>query len=192
MTVIIAVTNRASIWVPNSVPRIAKMPTTTMTSWSRATRAAAPNLMLWNRMPIQIRMPREPRRISRMACWMSWALTTGPTVFSSPVQVSGPSLGSACMAVASLPRAPTAGTDKVHVSLPFWCVLAMAPGGNVAEGLAPGAADAEAPGAADAEAPGAADAEAPGAADAEAPGAADAEAPGAADGLALAAGLALA
>src|SRR5450756_690978 len=46
------------------------------------------------------------------------------------------------MAVASLPSVPVSGTAKVHLSLPFWCVLAMAPGGNVAEGLAPGAADA--------------------------------------------------
>src|SRR5450759_2581731 len=53
------------------------------------------------------------------------------------------------MAVASLPRAPATGTDNVQC-LPFWCVLAMAPGGNVAEGLALGAADAEALGTADA------------------------------------------
>ena len=36
MTVSIAVTNSASIWSPKNVPRMAKMPTTTITSWSSA------------------------------------------------------------------------------------------------------------------------------------------------------------
>ena len=39
MTVSIAVTNSASISTPKNVPRIAKTPTTTMTSWSSATSA---------------------------------------------------------------------------------------------------------------------------------------------------------
>src|SRR5450830_834926 len=80
------------------------------------------------------------------------------------------------MAVASLPSVPVSGTAKVHLSLPFWCVLAMAPGGNVAEGLAPGAADA---------ALGTADAAALGTLETAALGATDALAPG----LALVAGL---
>src|SRR5450756_167300 len=45
------------------------------------------------------------------------------------------------MAVASLPSAPVSGTAKVQ-ALPFWCVLAIVFGGNVAEGLALGTADA--------------------------------------------------
>src|SRR5450756_2567664 len=45
------------------------------------------------------------------------------------------------MAVASLPSVPVSGTAKVQ-ALPFWCVLAIVFGGNVAEGLALGTADA--------------------------------------------------
>ena len=43
MTVSIAVTNRASISTRKNVPRMAKMPTTTMTSCSSATSAVTPN-----------------------------------------------------------------------------------------------------------------------------------------------------
>src|SRR3972149_4895227 len=42
MTVSIAVTNRPSISTLKSVPRIAKKPRTTMTSWKRATSAGTP------------------------------------------------------------------------------------------------------------------------------------------------------
>ena len=49
MTVSIAVTNSASIWTPANVPRSAKTPTTTSTSWSSETSAVTPNLMSRNR-----------------------------------------------------------------------------------------------------------------------------------------------
>ena len=42
MTVSIAVTNRLSIWSPTKVPRIAKAPTTTRTSWRSAISAVTP------------------------------------------------------------------------------------------------------------------------------------------------------
>ena len=60
MTVSIAVTNRASTCMPRSVPRMANVPTTTMTSWSRAMSAEAPNSKSWKRKVIQARMPIEP------------------------------------------------------------------------------------------------------------------------------------
>jgi len=56
------------------------MPTTTTTSWTRAARAVAPNLTLPKRIQTQIKIPSEPSRMSSTACWMSWALITGPTV----------------------------------------------------------------------------------------------------------------
>ncbi len=44
ITVSIAVTNRASISTLRNVPRIANMPTTTITSWTSETSAVTPNL----------------------------------------------------------------------------------------------------------------------------------------------------
>src|ERR1035437_1750827 len=138
MTVSIAVTNSASIWTPRNVPRMAKMPTTTMMSWSRATSAVAPNLMLWKRTPIQIRIPSEPTRISRIACWISSDRMIGPTVVVRRTQEMGPRVGSACMALAMSAILPTVGIGK-HVVLPN-TVAGLGDGLGEAEGLGLGVA----------------------------------------------------
>ena len=49
MTVSIAVTKSPSTWTLKSVPRIAKIPSTTITSWSSATSAVTPNFTSRNR-----------------------------------------------------------------------------------------------------------------------------------------------
>ena len=64
MIVSIAVTNRLSIWTLNSVPRIAKMPTTTMTSWSSEIRAVTPIFTSRKRYVIQSTIPIAPNRMS--------------------------------------------------------------------------------------------------------------------------------
>src|SRR4051794_31749804 len=91
MTVSIAVTNRASISTRKNVPRIAKIPTTTITSWTSATRAVTPNFTSWNRYVIQSRIPIDPTRI-RISAWLiRSADTTGPIVVSEACSAMGPS-----------------------------------------------------------------------------------------------------
>src|SRR5579862_6874223 len=107
MTVSIAVTNRASISTLKKVPRMANVPTTTTTSWSRATRAVAPNFTSRKRNVIQARIPIEPRMTSRIACWVSSWLITGPTVVSVRCESIGPR--AACSAVAISPNLPLVG-----------------------------------------------------------------------------------
>src|SRR5450755_904451 len=107
ITVSIAVTNRASISTLKNVPRIAKVPTTTTTSWSRATSAVAPNFTSRKRNVIQARIPIDPRITSRTACWVSSWLMTGPTVVSVRCPSIGPS--AACRAVAIAPNFPVVG-----------------------------------------------------------------------------------
>ena len=58
-------------------PRIAKTPTTTMTSWSSATSAVTPNFTSRKRYVIQSRIPIEPTRMSTSAWLMRSELTTG-------------------------------------------------------------------------------------------------------------------
>src|ERR1035437_8208803 len=135
MTVNIAVTNNASIWTRKRVPRIAKMPTTTMTSWSRATRAAAPNLTLPNRMPTQIRMPSEPSRMSSTVLVISSLLMSAPTVVVWRVQAIGPILGSACMAAEMSASLPVAGRSSWHRVVPF-CSTPFNTGAGEGVGLA--------------------------------------------------------
>ena len=90
MTVSIAVTNRASIWRPVTVPIRAKMPTTTMTSWMSAPMAVTPIRKSPKRKVIQAMMPRAPMMMSRNVCWMSSALTTGPTEVDWRTSSMGP------------------------------------------------------------------------------------------------------
>ncbi len=165
MTVRTAVTNRASIWTRKNVPRMANVPMSTSTSWTSATRAVAPNLTSWKRIVIQIRIPIEPRTMSRAACWVSSWLMTGPTVDSARWAAIGPS--SFWSPVAIFPKAPVVGSCGPVVPAPI---------AGDADGLtdADGAGLPEADGLGAAEASGEADAPAPGEADAPAPGEADA------------------
>ena len=69
------------------------MPTTTMTSWSRATSAVAPNLTSRKRKVIQGRIPIEPRIMSRNACWMSsWLIDRADRCQGSLLTSIGPKL----------------------------------------------------------------------------------------------------
>ena len=139
------------------------MPITTSTSWTRATSAVAPNRKSLNRIVIQTRMPIEPSRTSRAACWVSSSLITGPTVVSDRCATIGPEL----LLDARGDRPNFTGRRQVRRPLP---------------GLGDGAA--EAPGLAPGEAP--APAEAPGLADADGPGLVEAAALAEADGSGLA------
>ena len=123
-----------------SVPSTANVPTTTITSWSRATRAETPNFTSWNRKVIQSRIPSAPTRISAKAWLIRSALTTGPTVVSWRWPSIGPNF--AWSAVATSPSLPVIGTGGPDG-------LAVGVGAAEADGL--GATDAEGEGEADAE-----------------------------------------
>src|SRR3990172_2909606 len=90
MTVSIAVTNSASTWRPKNVPPMAKMPTTTMTSWTSAAIAVMPIRKSAKRKVIQPRIPAEPRTIRSSACWASSALMIGPIDASWRTSSMGP------------------------------------------------------------------------------------------------------
>src|SRR6478609_5557889 len=132
MIVSIAVTNNASIWTWKNVPRIAKIPTTTMTSWTRATRAVTPNFTSRNRYVIHSRIPSDPTRMRINAWLMRSELTTGPTVVRLAWDSIGPS--AACRAVTMSPSLPVCGSCDVPA------------GAADGAGLVPAAGDALAPG----------------------------------------------
>src|SRR6478672_1628533 len=108
MTVSIAVTNRASISIRKIVPSIAKMPTTTMTSWARATSAVTPNFTSWNRYVIQARMPTEPTRIRIRAWLMRSAETTAPMDVKDACSEIGPKAASRAFTI--WPPRPSVGS----------------------------------------------------------------------------------
>src|SRR4051812_48694321 len=114
MTVSIAVTNRASISTRKNVPRIAKIPTTTITSWTSATRAVTPNFTSWNRYVIQSRIPTEPTRISSSAWLIRSAETTGPIVVSDACSAIGPSAASSALTIS--PPLPDVGSSVLPVA----------------------------------------------------------------------------
>ena len=140
MTVSIAVTNRASISTWKNVPRIAKKPTTTITSWTSATRAVTPNFTSRNRYVIQSRMPSAPTTMRISACWTRSELTTGPIVVSDRCDSIGPRASSRATTIS--PSLPSVGSS----------VLPVTTGGD-----APGEAPGEAPGLAAADGAGLAD-----------------------------------
>src|SRR5664280_198141 len=143
MIVSIAVTKRASTSVLKKVPRIAKIPTTTITSWTSATSAVIPNRKSRKRNVIQARMPSDPMRTRRIACCVSSAPITGPTV----VRLRWASIG------------PSDDSSAV-TSVSTWPDRVTPPGIGVGdgEGLGLGDAAGDADAAADPEAAGLADA----------------------------------
>src|SRR3954452_17253069 len=169
MTVSIAVTKRASISIRKIVPSIAKMPTTTITSWTSATSAVTPNFTSWNRYVIHNRIPIDPTRIRSRAWLTSSDETTAPIVVSVACSAIGPRAAWSALTIS--PPLPSVGS----------CVLPIAAGGvGEAEGEAPapaeplGAALADGAGLADAEGAGGPD----GAADPDSAGEPDADAAG--------------
>src|SRR5487761_1914271 len=163
MIVSIAVMKSASTSVLKNVPRMAKIPTTTMTSWTSAASAVIPKRKSRKRNVIQARMPSDPISTSRIACWVSSELITGPTV----VRLRCASIG---------PRAASSAVTSVPISP----VRVTPPGTGVGEGeglgLGDAAGDADAPAAAaEPDAAGLADAPADADAAGEADGAAEAE-----------------
>src|SRR6478735_3480301 len=135
MIVSIAVTNRASISTWKKVPRIAKIPTTTITSCRSETRAVTPNFTSRNRYVIQSRIPSAPTRISTSAWLMRSLLTTGPIVVSEPCDAIGPRAASSAVTIS--PSLPSVGRSVLPVP---------ADGEGDAPGDAPGLAEAEAAG----------------------------------------------
>src|SRR5829696_5277120 len=140
MTVRTAVTNRLSIWTPNNVPRIANIPTTTMTSWIRETRAVTPIFTSRNRYVIQMRMPTDPNRISVSACATRSLETTAPTVESDRWDAMGPSSSSSASRIS--PSLPSAGRAPPLPGDADGTGAALAPADADASGLALGEADA--------------------------------------------------
>ena len=76
------------------MPTIAKMPTTTRTSWTSAAMAVAPMRKSWKRKVTQLRMPIEPRTISSRACCAISALMIGPMLASWRTSSMGPNWSS--------------------------------------------------------------------------------------------------
>src|SRR4051794_25566242 len=159
MTVSIAVTNRASISTRKNVPRIAKIPTTTITSWTRATRAVTPNFTSWNRYVIQSRIPIEPTTMSSSAWLMRSSETTFPIVVSDACSAIGPNRASRALTI--WPPLPSVGSWVLPVAIegdgdPD--ASGEADGAALGAGLGEGAADglgaAEPDGAADGDAAG--------------------------------------
>src|SRR6187549_3492772 len=156
MTVRIAVTNRLSIWTPKNVPRSAKAPTTTMTSWTSATSAVTPIFTSRKRYVIQSTIPSDPNRIS-VSAWTTRSLdTTAPTVDSERCSVIDPSWSSSATRISpSLPSVgsapPTEGdADGDGAALAPGdadapaAALALGEGDADGDALAPGEADAPA------------------------------------------------
>src|SRR5215203_2731100 len=134
MTVSIAVTNRLSIWTLNSVPRIAKIPTTTMTSWSSEIRAVTPIFTSRKRYVIQSTIPIAPKAM-RVSAWSTRSLeTTAPTVDSDR-----------CSAIV-----PSSSSSATRISPIFPWVGSWPPPVGGAEREAPGEAAADALGDGDA------------------------------------------
>src|SRR4029079_18012716 len=128
MTVSIAGTHSAALSTWANVPRIAKIPTTTITSWTSATRAVTPNFTSWNLYVIQSRIPIDPTKISQSAWLLKSAETTGPIVVSEACSAIGPRAASRALTIS--PALPSVGSSVLPV-------------GGVGDGAAelPGAAD---------------------------------------------------
>src|SRR5450759_321751 len=179
MIVSIAVTKSPSTSVLRNVPRMAKIPTTTITSWMSATSAVIPKRKSRKRNVIQATMPSDPMSTRRIACCVSSAPITGPTVVRLRCESIGPSAASS--AVTSVPTSP----DRVTPP-------GMGVGDGEGLGLGDAAGDADAAAAAEAEAAGLAEAaaEADAAGDAEVAGLAEVAGEAEAAGDAEVAGLA--
>src|SRR5258706_11677034 len=150
MTVSMAVTNRPSTWTSNSVPRIANTPSTTITSWSRATSAVTPNFTSRKRTVIQPRIPSDPTRMRTIAWLIRSALTTAPIELRLACSKS-PNF--ACRAFAITPRSPSLGiwvllttgaTVGDGAGLAVGATLGAAVGDADGAGLAVGADDGDA------------------------------------------------
>src|SRR3954463_2320363 len=115
ITVSIAVTNRASIATRKNVPRIAKIPTTTITSWTSATSAVTPNFTSWKRYVIQSRIPTDPTRM-RISAWLiRSAETTGPIVVSDACSAIGPRADSSALTISA--PLPEVGSSVLPVGV---------------------------------------------------------------------------
>src|SRR5450759_200700 len=143
MIVSIAVTKSPSTSVLRNVPRIAKIPTTTITSWTIAASAVIPKRKSRKRNVIQARMPSDPMSTRRIACCVSSAPITGPTVVRLRCESIGPSAASS--AVTSVPTSPDRVTPPG---------MGVGDGEGLGLGDAAGDADAAAAAAAEAEAAG--------------------------------------
>src|SRR3954471_13961550 len=185
MTVSIAVTNSASISTWKKVPSTAKIPTTTMTSWTSATSAVTPNFTSRKRYVIQARIPNDPTTISRSA-WLIRSLeTTGPIVVRELCSAIGPKR--ACSAAATSPSLPLVGISVLPPpAAPLGDGPADAEAPGLPEGAADGLGDAAADGDAAAELDGAAEADGDAAPDPD--GAAEPDGGGVIVGAAVAAG----
>ena len=162
MTVSIAVTNRPSTLTPKNVPRIAKIPRTTITSWSSATSAVTPNFTSRKRSVIQIRMPNEPMRMRTTASWIRSELTTAPIELSFACSAIGPNWATSARAMS--PSSPVVGTSAADPGMGaadgLGTGVVLGAGDGVGAALGAGVGSADGPGDAP-DAAGAADGEGP-------------------------------